>query len=170
MSDNETEDAYGDGMDERPGAMLNAPLGEVPRREMLAVPPSAMVAEVIEMMNAQSVGCALVVDNDALVGIFTERDVLRKVASKTMDTASVLVSEVMTREPDSLPASSSIAFALNRMSIEGYRHIPVLDLDGKPVGVVAMRDIINWMVELYPNRVHTVPPAPRSHPTTREGA
>jgi CBS domain-containing protein len=136
---------------------------------MLAIPPATPVAEVIALMNESSTGCALVVDRGALVGIFTERDVLRKVAGRT-DSTALLVGEVMTRDPDTLPQTASVAFALNRMSVEGYRHIPLLDDDGAPVGVVGMRDIINWLVDLFPYQVLSVPPNPRSsYPRTPEG-
>jgi CBS domain-containing protein len=162
-------DAYDDER-EHPGEMLEQHLADIPRREALIVGPKTAVARVIERMNALSVGCALVVDRDALVGIFTERDVLKKLAARGIDPYQVEVSDLMTADPDTLPESATVAFALNRMVVEGYRHIPILDDDGKPVGVVAMRDIIHWMVELYPNKVLNVPPVPSSFPRTPEGA
>ncbi len=170
------EDSFHDDQDTDPppegagiATQLAIPLGDVPRRDLLAVAPHTRVGEVIREMNERSIGCALVVDRDALVGIFTERDVLRKVAASGMDVKSIAVSEVMTAKPDVLPEEATVAFALNRMSVEGYRHIPLVDAGGKPVGVVGMRDIISWLVEMYPNEVLTIPPAPVSF-RTREGA
>ena len=161
--------------EEAPGAMLEAPVGDVPRRTMIATSPAAKIATVINEMNEKSVGCALVVDNGEvesgrLVGIFTERDVLRKVAASGMDTRTATVAEVMTPDPDTLPSGASIAFALNLMSVEGFRHVPLIDHNDQAIGVVGMRDIINWIVDMYPSRVLNVPPAPSSHPKTREGA
>ena len=132
-------------------------------------PPKTWLKSIAQM-NEMSVGCALVVDGGALVGIFTERDVLKKVASETFDQSKAAVRDLMTPSPDTLPDDATVAFALNRMSVEGYRHIPILDEDGAPAGVVGMRDIINWMVEIYPNKVLTVPPAPSSFPRKPEGA
>jgi len=162
-------DSYDD-VREDPAEILDMPLCDVPRRKMLAVPPQLPVNDVINRMNEQSAGCALVVQDGALVGIFTERDVLQKVAAQSLDRSQITVREVMTPAPDTLPADASIAFALNRMSIEGYRHVPMLADDGAPIGVVSMRDIINWMVELYPSKVLNIPPSPSSFPRTPEGA
>jgi CBS domain-containing protein len=166
----EDREAYHDELTHDAGEALEHELGTVPRRPALIVEPADTVAEVIRRMNDQAVGCALVVDDGALVGIFTERDVLKKIATSTLDTRKVPVREVMTPEPDALPADASVAFALNRMSVEGYRHVPLLDQNGSPIGVVAMRDIICWLVDQHPDRVHNVPPAPASYPQKREGA
>lgn len=163
------ESAYED-VHERPGEILECPLGDIPRRDGVHVSPDRKVSEVIAVMNEGSSGCALVVDGDLLVGIFTERDVLTKIAGTGTDPAGVAVRELMTASPDTLPVDATVAFALNRMSVEGYRHIPLVDEDGKPVGVVGMRDIINWMVETYPDRVLNVPPVPSSFPAKPEGA
>lgn len=162
------ESAYEDDS-EKPGEILESPLGEVPRRKTVEVTPEAKVSEVIQTMNEGSCGCALVLEGDLLIGIFTERDVLTKVAGAGADAASISVRDLMTASPDTLPEDATVAFALNRMSVEGYRHIPIIDEDGKPVGVVGMRDIINWMVETYPDRILNVPPTPSSFPSTREG-
>ncbi len=161
--DNETysEDAE---PQEEPGEMVEAPLRDVPRRPSLMLGPESSVGEVIGQMNERSVGCALIVEGEQLLGIFTERDVLRRIAGTDLDVAAVTVREVMTPSPDTLPEDATIAYALNRMSIEGYRHIPLVDSQGRPVGVVGMRDIIHWMVELFPSRVLNVPPEPGSFP------
>ena len=151
------------------GEILEAELGAIPRRDMLTVASTESVDAVISKLNAARIGCALVVDHGVLVGIFTERDVLQRIAGESVDTAALPVCEVMTANPDSLPHDSTIAFALNIMSVEGYRHIPLVAEDGAPVGVVGMRDIINWMVDVFPERVLNVPPVPSSYPKTREG-
>jgi CBS domain-containing protein len=169
LASDQNESAYVDDS-EAPGEILESPLSDVPRRKMVEVPPTASVAEVIQIMNDGSSGCALVVDGDLLVGIFTERDVLTKVAGGWDKATESSVRELMTPSPDTLPEDATVAFALNRMSVEGYRHIPIIDEDGRPVGVVGMRDIINWMVETYPDRILNVPPVPSSFPAKKEGA
>jgi CBS domain-containing protein len=70
------------------------------------------------------------------------------------------VSMVMTPDPDTLPANASIAFALRKMTMEGYRHIPLVNDDGSPAGVVAVRDIVAWLVGLLPEGVYNLPPEP----------
>jgi CBS domain-containing protein len=163
-------ESYEDINRDDPGEVLEHPLGDIPRREAVTCAPHEKVSEVILRMNELSNGCVLVVDSGKLVGIFTERDVLQKVALGGLDLTSTAVRELMTPSPDTLPEEASVAFALNRMSVEGYRHVPIIGEDGAPVGVVGMRDIINWMVELYPNKVLNVPPTPSSFPTKPEGA
>jgi CBS domain-containing protein len=152
---------------ERDGAILDAPLRDVPTRQLLTVGPDETAATVIASMNAAKTGCALVMDGKTLVGIFTERDVLQKVATSKADGTKVRA--LMTANPDTLPSSATVAYALNRMSVEGYRHLPIVDDEGTPVAVVGMRDVINWMVDLYPSQVQNVHPAPSSFPKTREG-
>ena len=95
---------------------------------------------------------------------------LTRIVGQSIDCDKTPVAELMTKNPDTLPNDASVAYALNRMSEEGYRHVPLLDDDGSPVGVVGMRDIIHWMAELYPARVLNIPPAPKSFPSTPEGA
>lgn len=155
----EFEEAYDDQRRLR-GAIFAEPLGHVPRRPALTVPATTSIAETCRAMNEHHVGCALVVRGGKLVGIFTERDVLRKVVGASFDVRTTSVEQVMTANPETLPANASIAFALNRMSQAGYRHIPLVTDDGRPVGVVAVRDIVGWMCSLFPESVLNLPPQP----------
>jgi len=141
-------------------AIFEQPLAAVPRRATLVVSVASSVADVIRAMNEQHSGCALVVQGGRLAGIFTERDVLRKVAGSTIDVRKTSVADVMTSDPDTLPASASIAFALRKMMEEGYRHLPLVDASGCPEGVIAVRDIVAWMVSLFPETVQNLPPEP----------
>jgi CBS domain-containing protein len=163
----EFEDSYDDQREIR-GAIFNQPLKDVPRREALVVQKSATVAEAIAAMNERHVGCALIAEGDQLLGIFTERDVLRKVAMSGMNLAKTPITEVMTRAPDTLPGEASIAFALRKMSHEGYRHVPLVGEGGKLSGVVAVRDIVSWFVGLFPPAVLNLPPEP-GFPKTVDG-
>jgi len=79
------------------------------------------------------------------------------------------VSAFMTRDPDVLDAHASVAFALPRMRVEGYRHIPLVDDDGAPVGCISVRDIVDWIVDLIPEAVNNLPPASGRFPRTVDG-
>jgi CBS domain-containing protein len=137
----------------------------------LCVPVTASVPEAIAKMTKHGIGCVLVTENDRLVGVFTERDVLRKLAGAGVDPASKQISEVMTRDPECLTLDDGIAFALNLMSVGGFRHIPLIDEKGRPTGVVAMRAIVDYMVDLFPREVLNLPPVPSlSTSREREGA
>ena len=129
------------------------------------------VRQAIEAMQQRRIGSVLVVEQDRVLGIFTERDVLTKVAGRDMDIDRVAVGQLMTPNPECLGVDDELVYALNQMSIGGYRHIPLLDDDGHPTGVVAMRYIVDYLVSLFPRDVLNLPPAPPlGLPQAREGA
>ena len=162
MSTSEFEEAYEDERRIR-GAILTEPISRLTPRAPVVVTPEASVAEAIRRMNRERCGCVLVVEADRLVGIFSERDLLRLVQKET-DPGGLSVGSMMTRDPETLRLDDGIALALHHMSEGGYRHIPIVDRDGRPVGVVAMRDIVRFIVSLFPDTVLTVPPDPHAVP------
>lgn len=97
-------------------------------------------------------------ESERLVGILTERDILKKVIGQ-LDLDSP-VGEIMTPNPETVGMDDGIAYALNKMHIGGYRHIPVLDRQDRPVGVVSMRDVVKFIVSQFPAAVLNVPPEP----------
>jgi CBS domain-containing protein len=140
-------------------------------REPIVVEPQASVLEAIALMQQQRVGCVLVARSGKLKGIFTERDVLTNVVGKAIDPAKTPIRRLMTPNPESLRLSDSIAYALNKMSVGGYRHIPLVDESLTPVGIISVRDIINYIVRLFPKSVINLPTLPRQNYTQqREGA
>ena len=113
----------------------------------------------------------LIVDEGQLVGVFTERDVLTKLVGTSIDIDRTPVEELMTRDPECLTLEDVIAYALNKMTIGGFRHVPLVDLHGRPTGVVAMRHIVEYLVDLFPRGVLNLPPSPNlAIARTREGA
>ena len=77
----------------------------------------------------------------------------------------------MTRDPECLTPDDGIAYALNKMAVGGFRHIPLVDTQGSPQGIVAMRDIVEYLVDLFPQGVLNLPPSPNlAIARTREGA
>ncbi len=136
---------------------------------VVSVGPEVLISDAVKLMAEKSVGCLLVTEADSLVGLFTERDLLRKVVATGTDATTTKVSELMTWNPEKLPIDSPLVFALQRMSVGGYRHVPLLDEAGKPVAVVSMRDIVQHIVSLYPNQVLNLPDQPGNW-TQRDGA
>ncbi|HZD17202.1 MAG TPA: CBS domain-containing protein [Actinomycetota bacterium] len=110
--------------------------------EVVGVGPVASVTEAVSVMSRRATGSVLVLDGGSLVGIFTERDVLRALLeSPSADVARVSpVSRWMTREPITVAPGASVGDALNEMLFRGFRHLPVLE-DDAVVGVVSMRDL-----------------------------
>lgn len=106
------------------------------------VPETRKVKDVLVSLVLHKDGCAVVVNADgAPVGIFSERDLILKVAGKGDDLLDHPVSEFMTPDPVTIDAEVPIAYALHQMDLKGYRHLPVVK-DGKPVSMVSVRDIV----------------------------
>lgn len=122
-------------------------------------------------MQQERRACVLVMENDRLEGIFTERDILMKVAGQPLDLIHTSVSTSMTPDPFTLPADANVAFALSKMVLEGFRHIPLVDDEGYPTAVVSMRNLIEYLGEIYSRELLTMPPEPHQHRfKSREGA
>jgi len=157
IAPSEFEDAYEDEQTIR-GAILTEPIRGLGPREPVCVRPNTSVRDAIEVMNDSGTGCVLVTQGDRLVGILTERDVLKKVVGKfDLDN---LVERFMTKNPETVGMDDGLAYALNKMHIGGYRHIPIVDNEGRPVGVVSVRDFVKFIVSVFPAGVLNVPPEP----------
>ena len=127
-------------------------VGSLCPRLPCTVLPSTTIAETIRTMLAHNVGSLLVVDqNHQLLGIFSERDLLTRIAGVVEDYADQPVERFMTRSPETVTATDSLAFALHKMDVGGYRHLPVLQ-DGKPVGVVSVRDLLTHITRMCLDR------------------
>jgi CBS domain-containing protein len=151
-------------------ALVTIRLSDVVEHTPLVVDAGSSLAAVIEAMQRDARGTALVVEGGKLVGIFTERDVLMKVAGHPIDLTQSKVSAFMTPNPVTLPADSAVAFALNRMVLEGFRHIPVVDDDNRPVAEVSMRNLIEYLSDFFNRDVLNLPPDPQIKSIKREGA
>lgn len=113
-------------------------------KKPLTVGPNDTIGEVLKKMVSQAIGCVLVVEGEKVLGIFSERDAMVRVNVDAARLASRPVSSVMTPNPATLRIQDKIAFALQRMNVGGFRHLPILD-DGKLVGVVSIRDILRYL-------------------------
>lgn len=114
-------------------------------RQPLVVSPTIPLREVLRLMVDNKVGCVLVVEGGKIVGIFTERDVLLKIGEDAAAFGEKPVSEFMTASVQSLPPTAKIAFAVQRMDQGGFRHVPVVNDQGEPVGIFSVRDILNYL-------------------------
>src|SRR5947209_2538600 len=132
------------------------------------VTPQQTIAEAVALMRDKSVGCVLICAEQKVVGIFTERDLLRRImaAGKPL---SGPVCESMTRRPVTVHPQDPIATALRRMEDGGYRHLPVV-VDDKPVGILSIKRIVHYLVEHFPATVYNLPPDTPVLRPRREGA
>lgn len=111
-------------------------------KEPIIVRPDATVTEVVKAMLDGHQGCVLVTDEqNGLVGVFTERDLAVRVAAPGRDADKTLVQEVMTRGPVALHPEDPLAWALHRMAVDGYRHLPLLE-DGRVAGLLSVRAVL----------------------------
>ena len=113
-------------------------LGALDPPEPVTAAPDESIAKVIKKMIERKHGAVCIVEGEEMVGIFTERDVLLRVAGKSIDIHSTPVSEVMTSDLVTLKKSSTLATALNQMAVAGMRHLPLVE-DMKPVGITTVR-------------------------------
>jgi CBS domain-containing protein len=113
-------------------------------QEFLGVAPETPALEVIRKMKAAGLGCALVLNDGKLVGIFTERDVLNKLTGKDAADERTEVKHLMSADPETLHETDSVATALNKMSMGRYRHIPVERVDGS-YSVTSIKHVLKYI-------------------------
>lgn len=128
--------------------MLSQPVKDVMERKLLTAPPDITVSEAAKLMARRKVGAILVVDQEKLVGIFTERDAVFRVIAKGHDARTTRLAEVMTRAPRTVDPRKSFGYALILMHDNGFRHVPVVE-HGKLVGIVSARNALDPDLEEF---------------------
>src|SRR5262249_49447353 len=131
--------------------------------------PGQTVAEAVKHMRRERVGCVLVCASKRLVGIFTERDLMRRVLAAHQPLTSPIF-EVMTPNPVAVQFNQPIGAAVRLMEEGGYRHLPVVDGANQPVGLLSVKRIVHYLVEHFPSTIYNQPPDPAAIPHEREGA
>jgi CBS domain-containing protein len=128
--------------------VMEDPVGALKTREPVLVRPDATLREAMGRMLDHNVGAVLVVDDAGqLVGILTERDLLKRVAGTHPDYNDLPVKQFMTPRPDCVTTSGTLNQVLQRMDARGYRHVPIVEA-GKPVGILSVRAMLRHIVEL----------------------
>lgn len=109
----------------------------------LTLNEKATLGDALLLLRNNKVGAVIVTDSEGRVsGMFTERDVVLKTALEEMPLSSSL-KELMTKKPETIKMTTSVAFALQMMSEQGYRHLPIIDDAGYPVAIVSVKDLID---------------------------
>lgn len=127
-------------------SIFDRSLLELRPRPAETVEGATSLAEVVSRLKSRNYGCVLITGHGGeLVGIFTERDVLLKVAGLIEDLEGTPVERLMTRGPTALRASDPISRALHLIGLHGFRHVPIVDEDERPVGFISFRDIVRFM-------------------------
>jgi CBS domain-containing protein len=126
--------------DEPLGNLIEGAAGEVH-----SVGPYTSVADCVRAMIEHGIGAMLVMDEGRLVGVFTERDCMTRVVGSGLDPGSTRVGEVMTRDPYCVSPSTSLEEAMNIISTQRFRHLPVVE-DGRVLGMISSGDLTQRLV------------------------
>lgn len=124
------------------------------KQNLILVKAETTVREAAKLMATHKIGAVMIGDETNLIGIFTERDLAFKVVAAGRDPEGIRLSEVMTRDPDTLRPEDTAHDALQRMSQGGYRHLPVVDDSGRVVGMVSIRDIYAAVLRELADELH----------------
>jgi CBS domain-containing protein len=129
--------------------MLDDPVRKVmQKRKFLTAEPDSLVVKAAQRMAARNVGAILVLENGALVGIITERDIVFRVVCPGLDARATRIAEVMTPSPMTIDHDEAFGSALVLMHREGFRHLPVMK-EGKAVGIVSARSALDPELEEF---------------------
>ena len=138
-------------------------------RSPVCVSKGTPLNKVISAMQDKKRGCAVVMEQEKMAGIFTERDLLTRVLEQGL-ALSTPIEDVMTKNPDFLKIDASIAETIKLMSEKGHRHLPLVDHQGAIRGFVSARDIVDYLAGHFPYQIYNLPPEPRLISTAPEGA
>jgi CBS domain-containing protein len=137
---------------------IDDPISSLNLHEVITVKSGTSLFDVINMLNDNKIGATVVVDDkNSALGIFTERDILRKVIAKDLDLKKEKIDNYMTKAPETLCENDPIAFALNKMSDGSYRHIPITR-NGNVKFMLSVKDIVDEIAFIYRKRILNLPP------------
>ena len=117
-------------------------------RELVTAAATTTVGEAARLMKQRQVGALMVVEDDKLVGVFTERDALFRVVGEERDAQTTTLAEVMTHNPRTIHPDKPFALALQMMHECSFRNVPVVE-DGRPIGIVSVHDALGPELEAF---------------------
>ncbi len=163
MATSEYHDEYSESIEgefrKLEGALVSDTVKLLAPSEPITLTEDVTVHEAITQMAEKRRAAVVIVDaGGRLTGIFTERDLLRRVAVPGRDPRHARLAEVMTRDPETLGPDDLICRAINRLHHAGYRTIPLVDAERKPLGIMTVNDIVQWLAELFPEAIVNLPP------------
>ncbi|HUJ58853.1 MAG TPA: CBS domain-containing protein [Kofleriaceae bacterium] len=141
-------------------ALAATPVEQLPARAFARVDVADAMWKVVDEMTAKGRGAVLVEEDGALVGIFTERDLVSRLDHDDLLWSHVLVRDVMTPHPTVIRPGDSLAEALRRLTGGRRRHLPIVDAAGKVLGLLSIRDILAYVAAKFPEDLVNLPPNP----------
>jgi CBS domain-containing protein len=137
---------YADALEE---ALAEETIASIRSKPYAEISPDKPVFGALQALAGLKVASLLVVEDGKLVGVFTERDALERVASRYQEVRQLPVREVMTSNPVVVYESDPAGAALSAIAVAGYRHVPVLDVNDKVVGVISPHRVFEFMQERF---------------------
>ncbi len=133
--------------------MMTAPISDLlTGKDLLVASTADTLQKIVKIFQGKNKNCVLIYKKKKLVGILSQRDILLRVAGKYKDLSKVKVEQVMTPNPEYVRGDDPIAYAVNKMAIGGYRHVPVLAADGTPLSIVLIKDVLAYLARREKNR------------------
>lgn len=159
-----------------PGKVLSGDTFKEAIREMelprpVCLSEKARLGEAVDIMQRKKIGSVLINDtNGRLMGIITERDILMKVIGIIEHWREAPVTEIMTYDPLALQEGDMIAYVMNNMHVGGYRHVPIVNEDHRPIAIISIKDVMSFILDHFPEDVTNITGEPYRGTLTREGA
>ena len=135
-------------------SLMHEPVESLGPKTAVTVTPETTIRDALECMVENNIGCVLVVGEGKVVGIFSERDLLLRVAGRMDEVEDQPISRFMTVSPQMLEVGTPLAFALNRMSLNDFRHLPLTE-DGGLLGIISLRDFLGLLFRSHPSLAAT---------------
>ena len=129
------------------------------------------IGQAVEIMQKNKIGSVLITDEEGILkGIVTERDILMKVTGIIDNLKNTPITQIMTADPVTLFEDDMIAYVMNNMHVGRFRHVPIVDDAGKPIGMVSIRDVVDFVLDYFPEEITNITSEPYRGKSTREGA
>lgn len=147
--------------------IFNRPIRDLHYHPPLCMQRGKMLDEAVKLMQEHTVGAVMIQEGERLVGILSERDILRKVLGSPADLKRATVDQYMTSKPETSTLDDTIGRAIYLMHGGGFRHLPLVDDKQRPVGIVSVKDILEYIYGFFAHALLTRPPKPRREYTPR---
>ena len=126
--------------------MMTAPISELlTGKDLLVASTADSIEQIVTILQKEKKDCVLIYKKQKLVGIISDRDLLRKVAGHYKDLSKVKAEAIMTPNPEFVRADDPIAYVVNKMATGGFRHVPVLREDGTPFSIISIKDVLGYL-------------------------
>ena len=126
-------------------SILCMPVCAIPAKPPTIVDENDGIISVLNVMKDNSLSCVLIRGGEEIVGIFTQRDILRKLTLERLNLKKIKIKDVMSGKPLGLEEEDTIAIAINKMAIGGYRHLPIRDKKGKVTKLLTVADLFTFL-------------------------